>query len=332
MNSIGKLGDFTQHTFEVAEQDNQSCIKRFTLTCVVDDNPRLHVELILWAICVKRHLSLDRYRIIVYHVGDFPQDIAGWLESQGIETRCVATAVVEDSPHCNKLAPFFDLHGTDYTIVCDTDLYFVGDPADFLISDRFRAPPNNHCNPPPAIFKAILAESGLERSYRPGVALYSGQDGLRETHVNNISGGFIAIPARHCEIFPSVWLKWAKWLVQNRALMGAWAVHVDQVAFALAMEELGEDVEFLPPQTNAILHLLDEIESVYAFHLSTGHIPQFPGRFNSDRTLNTQGLSAGATAACASLNSCIQEAVEVISALESTRAHIETFLNPAWKR
>jgi ABC-type polysaccharide/polyol phosphate transport system ATPase subunit len=314
------------------EQVSEFGIKRFTLCCVVDENPRLHVELVLWVICVKRHLPLDRYRVIVYHVGNFPRDVANWLEAQGIEVRRIATAVVEGSPHCNKIAPLFDPHETDYIIVCDTDLYFVDNPAVFLVSDRFRAPPNNHCNPPSPVFKAILTKSGLGRGDRPGIALFKGQDGLRETNINNISGGFIAVPERRREIFSSLWRKWARWLVQNRALLGAWAVHVDQVAFALAMEELGEDVELLPPQTNAVLHILGEIRSVYAFHLSTGHIPDFPGRFNVDRTLNTDGLSEDIAVAGARLNVCIKEATEVISTLPSTKAHMETFLNPTWRR
>jgi hypothetical protein len=43
----------------------------------------------------------------VYFVGHAPQDLVDWLRAEHIETRRVAT-VVEGSPHCNKIAPFFD--------------------------------------------------------------------------------------------------------------------------------------------------------------------------------------------------------------------------------
>jgi len=306
--------------------------ERLTLCCVVDESPRLHVELVLWTICAKRCLPETRYRIVVYHVGDVPRDIIEWVEARGIESRHVAAAVLEGAPYCNKIAPFFDAHATPYTIVCDSDLYFVDDPGVFLNSDRFRAPPNNHCRPPASVFKTLLPKSGVGRSYRPGLGLFPSQDGSRETHINNINGGFIAVPERRREVFPSLWRKWAQWLVQNRGLLGAWGVHVYQVAFALAMEELGEDVEFLPPQMNAVLQILTEISTVYAFHLSSAHVPQFPGRFNADRTLTTDGLSQDVAAAVARLNLCIGEAVGVISSLPSTRDHLRLFLNPQWER
>jgi len=324
VNRMEHVGSTQEHT--------ESHAKSFTVSCVVDENPRLYVELILWTICVKRYLPQNRYHLILYHIGDCLQGVASWLETQGMEIRHVAAQVIEGSPHCNKIAPFFDAHETDYTIVCDTDLYFVRDPADLFSSDRVRTAPNNHCNPPATVFESILAQSGLGRSYRPGITLFRGQHGLRETHVNNISGGLIAVPNRRRAIFSSLWSKWAQWLVKNRALLGQWAVHVDQVAVALAMEELEEDVEFLPPQTNTILHLLEEINSVYAFHLSTGHIPQFPQRFNRDRTLNTTGCSEGVVEAGIRLNACINEAIRVISAIPSLRSHAEKFLNPNWNR
>jgi hypothetical protein len=93
-----------------------------------------------------------------------------------------------------------------------------------------------------------------------------------------------------------------------------------------------EDVEFLPPQVNTILHLLGEISTCYAVHLTTGHIPAFPQMFNVDRTMVTNGLQDGVRAALERLNNAIREAVEVIRTLPSTRDHLDKFLNPAWIR
>jgi hypothetical protein len=115
-------------------------------------------------------------------------------------------------------------------------------------------------------------------------------------------------------------------------MLGAWGVHVDQVAFALALEELHEDVEFLPPQINTILHLFEEISTCVAVHLTTGHIPSFPHRFNADRTLKTDDLSEGMADSPARLNGCILEATRKIAQLASTRDHYDKFLNPFWLR
>ena len=177
-----------------------------------------------------------------------------------------------------------------------------------------------------------MQASNLGRSYRPGIALFSGTGGLRETHINNISAGLVSAPVTRSMLLAELWEKWSHWLVANRSLMGRWAVHVDQVAFALALEEIGEDVEFLPPQTNTVLHLLEAIETVYAFHLTTGHIPSFPTHFQPDRKLKSDGLHQGAVQAVERLNGCIHEAIEVILTLPSTCNHLDKFLNPNWKR
>ena len=302
-----------------------------TLCCVVDEHPRFHVELVLWALCARRHLPQDTFRCVVYTVGDVPADLIAWVQSLGISTQRTET-VVEGSPHANKIAPFFYNHLTDLIAVCDTDLFFVDDPIGLLKSDRFRAAPNNACNPPAHIFRTILLASGLNRPYRPGISLFRGIDGRRETHINNVSAGIIVAPSRRANELARRWKKWALWLVENRNLLDRWAVHVDQVAFALALEELGEDVEFLPPQVNAILHLLEEVSSCIAVHLTTGHIPSFPERFNADRTLKADGLSEGVAEALERLNRSILDATKKIAELRSTREHYDKFLNPFWTR
>jgi hypothetical protein len=114
--------------------------------------------------------------------------------------------------------------------------------------------------------------------------------------------------------------------------LGQYSGHIDQIAFALAMEELGEDVEFLPPQVNTILHILPEIDTLYALHLTTGHIPDFADRFSADRQLLAEGLSDTVAAAIERLNFVIRLAVKVIEVLPATRDHLEKFLNPRWRR
>ena len=305
--------------------------KTFTLACVVDRNARFHVELILWIIAAKKYLPLSRFKFIVYHLG-LPADIAEYVADRKVEMRRIPGLIVEGHRHCNKIYPFLDDHRTDYTVVSDTDVYFVEDPSGFFSSDRLRAPPNNHSVPSPDVFKTVLTASGMDRMYRPGLALFPGWHSSRETFINNISGGVVGLPSRCRQRFALSWIEWAKWLVAHREMLREGAGHVDQVAFALACEELREDVEFLPPQLNAILHLFEEISTVYAFHLSTGHIPEFPSRFNPDRTLGKEGLSAGVVQAVDRLNLCIREAVDDIAALPSLHGCMEKFLNPGYDR
>ena len=313
----------------VAERPDR--VPTYTMCCIVDEHPRFFVELVLWAICARKYLPSDAFRLVVYTIGNVPSDLTKWLESLGISVQSTVN-VVEGSPHCNKIRPFLEAQTTEFVAVCDTDLFFVKDPTNILGSKRYRAAPNNHCNPPPQVFEVLLSASGPNRPYRPGISLFKGGDGRRETHINNISAGIVVAPTSRADELAQKWRKWALWLVKNRDMLGAWGGHVDQVAFALALEELREDVEFLPPQINTILHLFEEISTCVAVHLTTGHIPNFPHRFNSDRTLKTDGLSESMVSSLARLNACILEATQKIAQLASTREHYDKFLNPLWLR
>lgn len=304
---------------------------RVSLCCVIDRDPRFRVELVLWTTCAKRALNSDATRLIVYFVDETPTDLARWLERQGVEIRQMTT-LLPGSGHCNKIAPFLDDHDADTVVFTDADLYMVRDPTPALRIGRIQASRNNHAVPPPQIFRAVLEAAGFADAYRPDHALFVGPAGADETHANNINAGFIAIPAARAKAFAQIWRKWAAWLVAHRDLLGRWPVYVDQVSFALAMEELGERVEFLPPQVNAILHALPAAETVDAFHLSSAHIPQFAQRFTPERRLSAHGLAPGAAHSVSRLNESIDAAAAALGELESTRAHRDKFLNPNWAR
>jgi hypothetical protein len=305
--------------------------KSFTIACVVDRHPRFYTELILWAECAARYFP-SSFKKIVYFVEHEVPDLLAWLSDRGFETR-ISEKLVPASPHCNKIAPFLDRCETDYVIVCDVDLFFVADPSPLFRSDGMRAAPNNHCNPPLHILKSIFDAAGmLGQPMRPGVSLFPGHMGERETHINNLSAGIVGMPALLRGEVAKAWLHWGRWLAERATILERWHMHLDQVALCLAMEHLGLDIEFLSPQVNCILELLPRVATVYAFHLTSGHIPQHADKFSSDGTLRLSEFPDGPTDSIVLLNECIVRAAEVIKRLPSTRDHMETFLNPQWKR
>lgn len=106
----------------------------YALCCVVDEHPRFYVEFVLWAICVKTNLP-DRFRPLAYAIGEVPTDLLDWAEKLGVGV-ISAVPVVEGSPHSNKIRPFFDDHGMDFTVVCDADLFFIADPSELLTTSK----------------------------------------------------------------------------------------------------------------------------------------------------------------------------------------------------
>ena len=304
------------------------------LSCVVDNHPRFLVEAILWATCCKSYLSRSIYDISVHFVDIWPERIVSHFGSLGIN--CIKNdALLPDARHCNKIIPLLsdaDTGGYDYKIVTDTDLYIVKDIGDFLKSGRVRVAPNNHCNPPLHLFDAIVREAGLPNAARPGISLFGGPGGWRETHINNMSAGIVCIPSAIRRRIAERWLHWARWLLEHRQMLQSWSVHVDQVALCLAMEEAGEDIEFLPPQTNAVLNLLATVSNVYAFHITSAHIPQYRRAFRRDKTLKAGFFGKAVGIPMEKLNDAIREAVDVAQRFEETRDFLPNFHNPAWRR
>jgi hypothetical protein len=287
--------------------------------------------MILWALCVHKTFPPGDFRRLVYFIDEAPADLTGWLEDRAFEWRLVA-APAPESPHCNKLLPFLEEQPSDYVMVTDADLYFVANPAALVSDSAIQAAPNNHCSPPGHVFRDLFRHAGFADAYKPGVSLLESKGGHRETYLNNISAGIVCMPSAQAASFAPMWLEKVRWLIKNRSLLGPWAIHVDQVGFALAMAERNEQVLFFPPQTNIILHMLPSLDTAYAFHLTTGHIPKFPSRFLARGLLSDDGVSPRMKVAIGDLNESIAHAREEILRLPSTLANIDMFLNPTWQR
>ncbi|WP_299693844.1 hypothetical protein [uncultured Tateyamaria sp.] len=297
-----------------------------TLTTVVDDHPRFWCEFVLWLLCANARTAMAKR---VYFTCTPPAGLVAFANARGCDIRR-ADRLIAASPHCNKLIPFLDPTAPGDQIVTDSDVFLTGDLQPFLRPDRVRLPPNNHGNPPLAIFREVFAAAGL-RPPEPGVALFTRVDGQRETFGGNVSAGVIAIPAAHRDL-AHVWHKWALWLVERTEMLGRFAVHVDQVSFALAMQETDVRFQFLPPQANAVLQILPEITDLHALHLTSGHIPQYPQWFAADGTLKADAINPALADPIARYNLCVREANTVIATIPELAAFAENFLNPAYRR
>jgi hypothetical protein len=62
----------------------------------------------------------------------------------------------------------------------------------------------------------------------------------------NVNGGTYIVPAALIGSIEQAWRKWIDWLLGNLDMISEWHRNVDQIAFALAMEELDLDVAELP--------------------------------------------------------------------------------------
>lgn len=60
-----------------------------------------------------------------------------------------------------------------------------------------------------------------------------------QTLAGNANGGLYLVPGALLGRLSAAWAHWARWLLDRTELLAGWAVHVDQVAMALALRAEG---------------------------------------------------------------------------------------------
>jgi ADP-heptose:LPS heptosyltransferase len=109
-------------------------------------------------------------------------------------------------------------------------------------------------NPPERILLNIFNASGLgaQKWARVGFPMGSGHE---FTDANNCNGGLYICDRDFVPKLARFWRFWALWCLDRSELLESFAVHVDQVSFALAMRELRASVHHLPIAWNYPAHL-----------------------------------------------------------------------------
>lgn len=293
------------------------------VAAVVDAHPRFACEAALWAECIE---TLEGCQPVLYLVGSSPPNLIAFARERGIEIR-TCSHLYPEAPHCSKYIPFDDLCGQNVAVL-DCDLFPVRDFTSFLSNELIRLPPNNHANPARPVFTRIMQAVGVEDS-EPGLALFKGGGG-RDTDRFNVSAGLIWLPSIH-SARRNRFRYWAEWLLANRDRLELRLVNIDQIALALAIREDSTAFSFLPAHTNAILQLLPEINQVFAFHLTSGHISQYPAFFKK-RQLIAQEINPALSEEIERLNTRIRRVLPYLDRWPETRDFSENFLNPSWRR
>lgn len=293
------------------------------LCCIVDNHPRFYWEYLVWVLCADKYVDRTKVDLKAYFINGCPADLVHFGDKHGV-IAAVKDTFSHESPHCNKILPTLDEENYEYDhiIVTDTDLFIVDDVTVYCNEQDIRLAPNNHNNPPSELYQRIFNAIGFG-NIRGGVALFTNQTGTRESYVNNNSGGILLLPKKHYSTFPEKWAKWANYLIANRALLARWAIHVDQVSLAIAMEEIGQDINFLPPQVNCVLELLPQLNNVMAFHLAKTHRERFDAWFNEDNTLKSNVFSPFIARSIKRLNEEIREANDLSVKLPSLIQYIK---------
>ena len=221
-------------------------------SCVVDAHAKFEWQAFLWAhSLIEAGVDAECLRV---------HCMPGVTEAFRNQMTQLGAAIFETTPfpghvYCNKIQQFTSnaFEGFDRIVLTDCDLFFLRAPS-LPQGAAFAAGVVNLPNPPLPELKEIYRQAGVTES--PTVLAKAALTPADLTLSSNVNGGFYAIdPA----VFPKLgdaWRRHARWLLERMALLGAtYQNHVDQVALALALDELQISVSPLSPGVNFTVHL-----------------------------------------------------------------------------
>jgi hypothetical protein len=221
-------------------------LMKVVFSCVVDDKPRYARQAALWAASLLIHGAERAESLVVHTVGEGDPALRALLGSWGIDVVRIKPFDARH-PHSNKLAQFGtdSLQNADYVVLCDCDLAFVAPISPWLRGERIRASIVLLPGLPSAQWKIIFAAANLRF---PEERVLTGNGA--QTLPTFCNGGLYIIPQALFSQIGSFWTKWDRWLLERAELMKPMQVLADQISFALACEELGLKINYLPIELN----------------------------------------------------------------------------------
>ncbi len=117
---------------------NRRHTSRGTFACVVDRDPRFHLEALRWFASLHGVAGVDPGDLVVHAVRGASSEALDLLEEKGVAVRSIEPFDPR-SPHCNKIAGALRLAevGVEGTaVLTDTDIAFCEDPRSLPLPDR----------------------------------------------------------------------------------------------------------------------------------------------------------------------------------------------------
>ena len=221
-------------------------------SCVIDSGNVFAQTITIWLATLMDLAKVPADHITVHAMDGCSPKLLEEIERWGVEL--VVTAPHPTNwPYCNKLQQLStpSLERADAVVLTDVDIAW-GTPVDeqFLNKD-ICAKVVDLPNPEWDILHALLEEAGLAGKAKEDYSTVGHQRTLR----GNCNGGFYIFSKGRLRQIREPWNKWALWLNERR-LAGRCTAHVDQLALAFSLLELGLSFYDLPLEYNFPMHLL----------------------------------------------------------------------------
>jgi hypothetical protein len=217
---------------------------RGVFSCVVDADPRFHLDALRWYATLSRIVGVDSQDMVVHVVGGAGSDVLAYLRSMGVTTVDVA-AFDARSPHCNKISGALALaeRGVNgLAVLSDTDVVFLEEPRRLRLEPRsmgMRVVGGG--NPPLRVLENVFLAARVDLPGQVELELGPGERTL-DGHAN---GGVYLVPGEILTRIGQSWSRWARWVLDNLELLERWTTFVDQTAMTLALADEGVSSHWL---------------------------------------------------------------------------------------
>ncbi|UHQ19940.1 class I SAM-dependent methyltransferase [Lysobacter sp. KIS68-7] len=233
-------------------------VERIAWSCVLDDVPSIWSSFTPWLATALGPGGIEARDIVVHHAAPLRADIEAMCRARGVRTVAVAKFDPR-SPHCNKIRQVeTDFGDAQCVVLMDCDMAFAAPLPIARIAAPVAGKLVDAANPPLPVLRNVFAAAALPL---PEVRTNARRDpnGVLvpfDTLAGNFNGGLYIVDARALrDSLGPRWAHWARWLLERLDLLERWRVHVDQVAFCLALAESGLHAELLSDVWNFPTHM-----------------------------------------------------------------------------
>jgi 2-polyprenyl-3-methyl-5-hydroxy-6-metoxy-1,4-benzoquinol methylase len=176
------------------------------------------------------------------------------IERLGVELIPIKENRLYEHPWCRKIIGLNSLskYESDEIVLLDCDI--IVREAPHSIQGFIQAKPVDFANPPFDYLDRIYSSAGLQ------LQKTKSDIDQRETGLGNANGGIYIIPKPIFRSLSNAWEKWANWCLDNTEKFGEHKMHIDQVAFAMAVSSEKLPFRELSKEDNFPVHVEQNAE------------------------------------------------------------------------
>jgi len=224
------------------------------LSFLVDDLPLHYYQSELLLFSLEKFTSFKKNNILIHCTTRVNEDFLLFLRENNYAYKVVEPYL--DGKYCNKLqqlSSFKDLNNDDAVFLVDADTFFLNDPI-VNFPQKIGGKVVDAPNPSLKVLKKIFNEAKLSC---PKIVPTDWVMEGAYTFECNFNGGFYYVPAKDIQQADKRWKKWATWLYKRRDELfetKAQQIHIDQVSFAMMVQESNFEYQVLISNNNCPIH------------------------------------------------------------------------------